>query len=153
MCKHHYLLCLHYTNVPILISLIAGTVGFYLNSVAYPDGSTVLRTDIGEGEANALRCTTDSTTCCSNLNGEMRAGDFYFPNGDMVPTSGNTSSGYYRNRFSRFILLNRRSLGETTGQFHCEIPDASGTKVNLFINIGEYVQGTFTVTCTCMSSK
>ena len=130
-----------YAYQNLMCNSLAGTVGFYLNGRAYPGGSTVLRTAIGEGD-DALQCTTDSTTCCTNMNGETRAGDFYFPNGDMVPTNGNMSSGYYRNRFSQFILLNRRSFGETTGQFHCEIPDASGTKVNLFINIGEYVHYT-----------
>lgn len=57
---------------------LAGTLGFYLNGVAYPNGSTVLRTDIGEGD-DALQCTTDSTTCCSNISPEMHSGQFYFP--------------------------------------------------------------------------
>ena len=92
------------------------------------------RTDIGEGDS-ALLCTTDSTTCCSNLNGETRVGEFYYPNGDQVPIQlhGDT---YYRNRDSGFIRLNRWPNGTLTGQFHCEIPDASGTLVNLFIDIG-----------------
>ena len=94
------------------------------------------RTDIGEWDA-ALLCTTDSTTCCSNLNGETRVGEFYFPNGDQVPISNyDLSRTYYRNRDSGFIRLNRRSNGTLTGIFRCEIPDASGTLVNLFINIG-----------------
>ena len=94
------------------------------------------RIDIGEWYRDAaLQCTTDSTTCCSNQNGETRVGEFYYPNGDQVPIQhyGDT---YYRNRDSGFIRLNRRSDGVITGQFRCEIPDASGTLVNLFINIG-----------------
>ena len=39
-------------------------LGFVLNGVNYSNGSTVLRTDIGVGDA-ALQCTTDSTTCCT----------------------------------------------------------------------------------------
>ena len=112
-------------------------LGFVLNGLSYPNGSTVLRTDIGEGVA-ALLCTTDSTTCCTNAPGETRAGYFYFPDGTQVPIQGIATSPYYRTRGSRMIGLNRRSNIPTqpTGQFRCEIPDASGTTVNLFINIG-----------------
>ena len=112
-------------------------LGFVLNGVSYPNGSTVSRTDIGEG-ATALQCTTDSTTCCSNTPGETRAGQFFFPDGTQVPLQGDTTSAYYRTRGSMMIGLNRRSNVATqpTGQFRCEIPDASGTTVNLFINIG-----------------
>ena len=112
-------------------------LGFVLNGVSYPNSSTILRTDIGEGDA-ALQCTTDSTTCCTNINGEMRAGEFYFPDGIRVPTYHFPTPTYYRNRGSRFIRLNRRTNGTITGLFHCEISDASGTMVNLFINIGKY---------------
>ena len=93
----------------------------------------MLRTDIGEGDAG-VQCTTDRVGCCI---GAGRAGDFYFPNGDTVPVSGNDlARTYYRNRGSGFIRLNRRSNGVITGLFRCEIPAASGTLVDLFINIG-----------------
>ena len=112
-------------------------LGFVLNGVAYPSGSTVLRTDIGE-EEYALQCTTDSNTCCTNAPGETRAGQFYFPDGTQMPVKGNVTTPYYRERHTMSISLNHRSNIATkpTGQFRCEIPDASGTTVNLFINIG-----------------
>ena len=113
----------------------AGTLGFYLNGVAYPNGSTVLRSDIGEGE-NALRCTTDSTTCCSNNFPEIRAGEFYMPDGSLVQVQGAATNGYYRTRGSRYIALNRQPTGTITGHFQCQIPDASPTSVDLYINIG-----------------
>ena len=115
-------------------------LGFVLNGVTYSNGSTVLRTDIGEGAA-ALLCTTDKVTCCTNALGETRAGEFYFPNGTWVPRLGYDPSihTYYRSRGSRFISLNRINNGMETGQFRCEIPDASGTTVNLFINIGRLI--------------
>ena len=50
----------------------------------------MLRTDIGEG-ADALQCTTDSTTCCRNVPPEMRAGEFYMPDGDLVLSLGTTT--------------------------------------------------------------
>ena len=95
----------------------------------------MLRTDIGEGDA-ALQCTTDSTTCCSNIASERRAGDFYFPNGSMVPIMAVAFRGYYRNRASQLIRLNRQSNGVTTGQFRCSVPDAHGKIVDLIIYIG-----------------
>ena len=109
--------------------------------MTYFSGSTVLRTDIGEG-ADALQCTTDSTTCCSNAPGETRAGQFYFPDGTQVPTLGGDPSirTYYRTRGSMMIGLNRRLNAMETGQFRCEIPDASGITVNLFINIGKLIK-------------
>ena len=126
--------CMRTIDVCIILHT-AETLGFYLNGIAYPNGSTVLRTDIGEDD-DALQCTTNSNTCCSNAMGEMRAGEFYFPNGDRVMLLGLITNGYYRDRLSRHIRLNRQSAGTITGQFRCVIPNVSGTMVNLFINIG-----------------
>ena len=94
----------------------------------------MLRTDIGEREA-ALQCTTNRAGCCR---GSGRAGEFYFPDGTQVPTLGINPNirTYYRSRGEGFILLHRRSTGLETGRFRCAIPDASGTLLNLFINIG-----------------
>lgn len=124
----------------MLYLYVAGTFGFHLNGVSYSNGSTVLRTDIGEGDA-ALQCTTDSTTCCSNIAPEMRGGEFYFPDDTLVPIMlALSSQGYYRNRGSQLIRLNRWANGTnaTTGLFRCEIPAASGTTVSLFVSIGMY---------------
>lgn len=118
---------------------LAGSLGFYLNGTAYHNGSTVLRTNIGEGDA-ALQCTTDSTSCCSNSAFEMRAGEFVFPDGqNLVPIRISVGAlGYYRDRGSQFIRLNRLSNATLTGQFGCVIPDASGINASLFINVGRY---------------
>ena len=98
----------------------------------------MLRTDIGERES-ALQCTTDSTTCCrNNINGEIRAGEFHFPvSDDPVPPMGDATDGYYRNRDSQLIHLHRQPTGTITGQFRCNIPQASGPPADLYINIGE----------------
>ena len=128
----------------ININQLAGSLGFYLNGIAYLNGSTVLRTDIGEGDA-ALLCTTDSTTCCSNNAPETRAGEFVFP-GDqgLVPINMSVGVlGYYRDRGSQFIRLNRLSNASLTGQFGCVIPDASGTNAGLFVNVGRFYDTTY----------
>ena len=125
----------------------AEALSFYLNGVVYPNGSTVLRTDIGEGDS-ALQCTTDSTTCCTNTPPEMRGGEYYYPGGDgggVVLSQGGATNGYYRDRQSRHIRLHRQNTGNITGQFRCEIPSASGITVTLLINIGGYVQCAVTI--------
>ena len=124
--------------VYLFLSISAGTLGFFLDGTAYPNRSTVLRTDIGEGES-ALLCTTDSTTCCTNNRPEVRGGEFYFPESDViVPVMGDATDGYYRNRGSQFIRLHRQSTGTITGRFRCTIPQASGSPdANLYINIGK----------------
>lgn len=103
----------------------------------------MLRTDIGEGDV-ALQCTTDSTTCCSNIAPEMRAGEFVFPDGQsLVPIRVATGVlGYYRDRGSQFIRLNRLPNATLTGRFGCVIPDASGTNTSLFVNVGRYYKST-----------
>ena len=127
-----------YTSVVPILFFSGRTLGFLLGTTAYPNGSTVLRTDIGEGD-DALRCTTDSTTCCTNNHPEMRGGEFYMPDGSQVLLSGTTVNGYYRFRESQGILLHRRSPGIITGQFRCNIPQASGPPdADLYVNIGEY---------------
>ena len=111
-------------------------LGFVLNNVSYPDGSTVLRTDIGEEDA-ALLCTTDNVYCCTGVG---RVGEFYFLDGTWVRILGysvDLTGAYYRNRISGAIRLNRRPNGTITGQFRCEIPGASGILVSLFINVGK----------------
>ena len=70
----------------------------------------------------------------------MRGGEFYMPNGSQVLVSGTTVNGYYRTRESRSILLHRKSPGNITGHFRCNIPQADGPPdaADLYINIGEY---------------
>ena len=119
----------------LVLSLFVGPgLGFVLNGTSYPSGSTVLRTDIGVGDA-ALQCTTDRVGCCTGVG---KSGEFYFPDGTMVLRSDNIlTRTYYRNRFSGGIRLNRRSNGVITGQFRCAIPNSSGIMANLFINVGK----------------
>ena len=98
----------------------------------------MLRTDIGEG-INALQCTTDLLSCCSDATGEIRAGEFYLPDGSRVLISTSPVEGYYRDRGSQLIRLHRQTIATVTGQFRCNIPRVSGSSnVNLYINIGEY---------------
>ena len=92
-------------------------------------------TDIGEGD-NALLCLTNNTQCCrgsDNLNGGG-LGEWYFPNGTLVPTE-NTSI-VYRNRDRSTVHLNRRNNAQApTGVYRCEVPDASATNRSVFVGV------------------
>ena len=95
------------------------------------NNTVVIGEDIGEGAAGLL-CVTNNTRCCTGVN---RAGEFYYPNRTMVPT---TLMGYnfYRNRDEMAVRLNRRNGAQfPVGEYHCQVPDASGSIKDLYINI------------------
>ena len=110
------------------------TVGVYfeLNSKVYLNNSIVSITEIGEGE-NALVCKTDLEACCKTI--PNRFGEFYYPNGAQVPIA-RVQQGFYRNRDSQLIRLNRREgTSSPTGKYRCEIPDATGKMKDICITI------------------
>ena len=75
----------------------------------------------------------------------MRAGEFVFPDGQsLVPIRIAVGVlGYYRDRGSQFIRLNRLPNATLTGWFGCVIPDASGANTSLFINVGRYYESLY----------
>ena len=96
--------------------------------------------DIGEGDG-ALVCITKLTACCRPpYTGEVRPaiGNWFFPNGTRVPSSG-SQWDIYRDRGQMVIRMNR-TRGEVDGIFRCEIPDAEN--VTQFIYIGVYSAST-----------
>ena len=101
--------------------------GMSLNGTTIANNSNVLLQSIGEGDAHALLCTTDRVACCT---GTGRAGEWFYPDGRMVPIMTPTTGDpepYYRNRGTSLIRLNRRpnqGLSEMyNGIYCCEIPD------------------------------
>lgn len=96
------------------------------------NNTVVMGEHIGEGAAGLL-CVTNSASCC-RVN---RMGEFYYPNGTVVPV---LRSGYifYRNRGIKIVRLNRReSFQFPVGKYRCVIPDANGANQNLYIDIGK----------------
>ena len=93
----------------------------------------VLR-NIGEGDAGALLCITDRTACCTFVLG--RGGEWFYPNGRMVPVMG-YGEPYYRNRGISLIRLNRRlNQGLSvmyTGIYCCQIPDQNDVMQTLCV--------------------
>ena len=95
--------------------------------------------DIGEGN-NALLCMTNLTACCGRSENRSVLGDWYFPNGTVVPSSGEQWD-FHRTRDRSVVLLNRRR-GGVDGIYSCEIPDSNN--VNQIIYIGVYTANTST---------
>ena len=118
----------------------AGNVSFSLNGRFYQNNSIVALEDIG-GDNDALLCLTDLTACCRppyTSGSKSAIGNWFFPNGTRVPSSG-SSWDFYRTRGQMMVLLQRRR-GGVNGIYRCEIPDAMN--VNQFLYIGVYTNNT-----------
>ena len=111
-------------------------VRFSLNGTTYQNNSIVTLEDISEGD-NALRCVTDQTACCrppyTDSIGQLALGNWWFPNGTRLPTSG-IRWDIHRTRGQSAILLHRRRGGEE-GIYHCEIPDAMNVYQTIYIGV------------------
>ena len=118
----------------------AGKVGFTFKGEALDNNALVTTEDIGEGD-NALRCMTDNTSCCrrpytSSL-GQQALGNWWFPNGTRVPSSG-VRWDMHRTRGHMVVLLQRRR-GGVDGVYSCVVPDKDGIDQSAYI--GVYIEG------------
>ena len=105
-----------------------GAVSFWFRGTTYQNNSLVNLEDIGEG-GDALRCVTDQTACCR----APRVGNWYFPNGTRVPSSG-TQWDFHRTTGQSVLLLHRRT-GGVTGIYSCVIPDAMNVIQTIYIGV------------------
>ena len=114
----------------------AAGVYLSLNETALASNSYVDANDIGVNET-ALLCHTDKMTCCTNENGQIRAGQWYFPNGTSVGFMGASHDEFYRDRGTQVVRLHHREgMFTERGPFQCTIPDANDIMQNISINIG-----------------
>ena len=116
------------------MSCVTGSLhntGVYLSlkGVVYPNNSVILITEIEQTNTtsnNGLQCITDRSPCCASQ--PNRAGEWFFPDGVMVPNSVSATS-FYRNRGDDgTVTLNRlnNDVMMPTGRFCCVVPDAIG---------------------------
>ena len=106
-------------------------VSFWFKGTFYQNNSIVTLDDIGEGD-DALLCVTDLTACCHSSSGPV-LGNWFFPNGSRVPSSGNQSD-FHRTRGPSVVRLQRRR-GGVNGIYHCEIPDAMNVIQTIYIGV------------------
>ena len=127
------------------ILCICAGVYLSLSGVVYANNSAIQITVIGKTDPDAdlndgLQCITDRMPCCAATEG--RAGEWYFPNGTLVPVLGtgtNMATAFYRNRGDDgTVNLNRLNTNVLipTGLFCCEVPDVAGDTQPLCANIG-----------------
>ena len=112
-----------------------------LGGLHIPTGSNILIGEVGEGDDGALLCITDLTMCCrsDDTGGGSSLGEWRYPDGSFVPISDSGQS-FYRDRGTGIVRLNQRNATMSpTGQFCCEVPDATFTNVITCINIGEQI--------------
>lgn len=112
-----------YTNVGIY---------FELNGKIYLNNTAVSMSEIGEGN-KALHCKTDKEECCGTV--PNRFGEFYYPNGVQIPIA-RQQHGLYRDRGEQIVRLNRREgIISPMGTYRCEIPNADGKIVKIYITL------------------
>ena len=135
MCQSSILLGMKVMTL-LAISTGAGVgLRFILRSTAYQNNSLVLLEDIGEGH-DALFCIANRTACCRSPYTPNALGNWYFPNGTRVPSTG-SQWDFHRTRGQMVVLLHRRRGGEN-GIYRCDIPDATNVNVLQTIYIGVY---------------
>ena len=92
--------------------------------------------DIGEGDG-ALFCLTDQTACCrlpyTDPMGSVATGNWFFPNGTRIPSSGGPWD-FHRTRGQSAILLHRRRGGED-GIYSCEMLDAMNVIQTIYFGV------------------
>ena len=114
----------------------ADDIWFSLRNITYQNNSIVILEDIGEGD-DALLCITNQTACCRN----PAIGNWFFPNGSRVPSSGNQWD-IYRTRGQMVVHMHRRR-GGVEGIYRCEIPDAVNVTQTLYIGVYSASTGKF----------
>ena len=107
-------------------------VYLFLKGVVYANNSFVTVTGIGEGD-DSLKCITDHLRCCRDVG----LGEWYFPNGNMVPIPHSATS-FYRLRSDGYVYLNRLNITHPVGQFCCVLPDATEIYQTLCVNLSKY---------------
>ena len=121
--------------------LYTSGVRLTLRGVQYHDNNIIDIFDVEENNL-ALTCQTDLRPCCRSSG--FRAGEWYYPDGTVVPVEG-TGSDFYRNRGDDgTVRLNRRNnANHPTGIYHCEVPDENNITRTLHIGLLELNSGHF----------
>ena len=94
-------------------------MGVNLPNHAYVDLTTVGEDISASGDT--VRCHTDLSTCCTGSQGVHR-GDWYFPNGTLLPFYTHSDEDIVEDREPQVLHLRRRNNAMSpTGIYRCDI--------------------------------
>ena len=122
--KHQMKLC----SVTTFFFSGSGNVKLSLRGTIYQNNSVVNLEDIGE-DYDALQCSFFQRACCRSY-----TGNWFFPNGTGVPTSGLQWEFYSDDMFRNAVYMHRRR-GGVTGIYHCEILGTADVIQTLYIGV------------------
>ena len=139
---------------------------FELNGRVYHHRDTIFITEIGAftgtnvaEPALSLVCETSNVNrmCCRGSDGQ-NVGDWFFPNGTMVPRNRGNENDFTRSGFTHQVRLNRRNNALTpTGEYTCKVPDEiQSTLINsaiITLILGKYVTCLFLYDCMISSTR
>ena len=117
----------------------------------YVDLSTV------DNDPNTMQCHTDLTTCCVQEVGSER-GDWYAPNGIVLPTAG--AAATQQPTYHRVDLLHHgnNGSGAVSGIYRCSIAVSTGSNDTVYVGLysrggegriveSQYTKQTYTTYC------
>ena len=119
-------------------------VSFGLTGQTLADHSYVDLSTVGSASDNSdsVVCHTDLSTCCSADQG-IRRGDWYFPDGSVLPYPG-PSVPIYEGRGAQRVVIRRATATGPTGIYRCDIStvavyDYTDISVRDTVYVGLYV--------------
>ena len=132
---------------PLLLCLLFAPVEVHSQIVPYltvmgnniPNHSYVDLNTVGTYfNSKNVQCHSDLNTCCSGVQGPDR-GDWFFPNGNRLPFSGNVSEG----RGPQRVSLQYTGSGGTSGIYRCDIETVAvnDNDGNETVYVGLYTSG------------
>ena len=94
--------------------------------------------------SGSVQCHTDLGICCTSAQGILR-GDWYFPDGSRLQSSGG-GDDIYEKREAQRVDLRRRNDGTASGIYQCSIPtvavhDDNDLSVRDYVYVGLYDSG------------
>ena len=106
------------------------------NNQNLSNNSIVQISNVGTDEL-AIRCVTERIPCCK----ARKSGEWYYPNGTVVPKRVDYNWIFYRNRNDNgSVNLNRMSDSYATGTYCCQVPDKNcdGLNHTLCVELGKF---------------
>ena len=158
------------TAITILLSFLSAVTDVCSQTVPYirfmdtnlPNNSYIYLTQVREGGSTSVQCHTDLITCCSVAQGNDR-GDWYFPNGTILPFSTNSYRKIFEARKDKRIDLTRYNNPDTPeGIYRCDVETNATSNDNretVYVglynnsNRGRYLCICMYTTCVLMNAK